>query len=242
MLRIFAWLGLTYIVFEYVSPFIKAFFAKGKIRAFFRKLDSQQYKVLEDINIPIYHLRVNPISGKKEAFSKTSKTGTVDYLVISKSGIISITLLDLKYPNSGLQGNENHDYWNIIRFARMALPFGVDFNSYKKIPNPITNSLNLELMLRMNLGLDDSIPVYSIIIIVPRIKAVDIRDKESNCWLIFPSWLKKTVSTFAENKISSEKVNEIYEKINLLGIQERLGLLKTGGIMSEVTIDNDLDA
>lgn len=105
----------------------------------------------------------------------------------------------------------------MIRFARFWLPF-VDLNSYVEISNPLLETKEKLSTLRYSLQISEAVPVYPLVVIVPRIKAVDLRHRQPGSWVIFPKSLISTVTNM-NPILSTDAVQQLYEQFSYLQVQ-----------------------
>lgn len=62
------------------------------------------------------------------------------------------------------------------------------------------------------------------VVIVPRIRVVDLRERQPGSWVVFPEDLISTITNMAPKPISEKTVQELYERFSYLQIQMNLGL------------------
>ena len=223
MVIIFAWVIGIYLLWDYVIPFIKVSWIKLKIKRRLSKLDQKKYKVLTKVKSPTYVVRKRTELSETDFYARRDKIAIIDYLVISSAGVLGITILDLKHHFRGLRGYEDREKWTMIRFARFWLPF-VDLNSYIEISNPLLETKEKLGMLRYRLQISETVPFYPIVVIVPRIRAVDLRERNPDSWVVFPEHLEKTITSMEPDHLTQETIQQLYEQISYLQVQMNIGL------------------
>ncbi len=113
---------------------------------------------------------------------------TIDYLILSSYGAFVIKLGDLKYRYCGLFGNENEPYWTHVLFGRMFLPFVGSLGTVAyQFGNPMIQAKRYASTIRNKLPKDlQEYPIVPIVVIQPRVKAINIRQRKKGSWIIYP--------------------------------------------------------
>jgi len=179
-MKLILYVSAFFILFKFIVPYLRLTFEKMHIKAALHRLPHHDYKVVQNVSLPEYH--VNKLkTGELVPYSTTGQNLFIDYLIVSKYGLFLIKLLDLKHRHSGLRGREHSEKWTAIRFSRFFLPMAPDFNIYSQIRNLLIEAKLFSVSFIKHVELvDKSTPIHPIVIIIPQIKSANLYDNEAD--------------------------------------------------------------
>lgn len=211
-MKLIFYVAALFILFKFIVPYLRLTFEKMHIKAALRRLPQPDYKVIQNVSLPEYH--VNKFkNGGLVTYSRTEKNLFIDYLIVSKYGLFLIKLLDLKHRHSGLRGREYSEQWTVIRFSRFFLPLiGSALDQYSQVRNPLIEAKLFSVSLRKHVELiDPSIPIHPIVIITPQIKSANLYDNKAD--VTFYRSLTRMIDQYKKAKIENNVVDELYAEI-----------------------------
>ena len=214
-MRYLIYIVLIYLVLNYIFPYIMVSWKKNKFQSQIAQLaNKNEYKVLEKIKLPEYDLRER--KNEIEAYSKKNKSIKVDYLIISIYGIFVVKLLNLKRGFSGIKGKENSEKWEHTNFMRYRIAgVGNIFQSSKKISNPILMTKKFIESMKKNLNIElKNEYFHPFVVILPKIKTVELYEREENSTVIFHNEFNKKISEFNNEVLSNKEVKEIVKELS----------------------------
>lgn len=164
-------------------PKVKGYLGEASVRLYLSKLDKEQYKVFNDVLIPI----------------KNRKASQIDHVVVSPFGIF---VIETKNYKGWIYGDPKSKYWT-----------QVIFKSKQKLYNPLWQNYGHIKALQEYLGVENEEIYHSIVSFSTRatLKVKDIN--ESNASVIYSSRLLSTLNTHKKVKLTGAEVQQIVAKL-----------------------------
>ncbi|MFS0862052.1 NERD domain-containing protein [Fredinandcohnia sp. 179-A 10B2 NHS] len=160
-------------------PKVKGYLGEASVRLYLNKLDKEQYKVYNDVLIPL----------------KNRRASQIDHVVVSPFGIF---VIETKNYKGWIYGDPKSKYWT-----------QVIFNRKEKLYNPLWQNYGHIKALEEYLGVENEEIYHSIVSFSTRstLKLKDIN--RPNASVIYSSRLLSTINSHEKVKLTAAEVEQI---------------------------------
>ncbi|WP_240252851.1 NERD domain-containing protein [Ferdinandcohnia quinoae] len=165
------------------SPKVKGFLGEASVRIYLNKLDPEQYKVFNDVLIPL----------------KNRKASQIDHVVVSAFGIF---VIETKNYKGWIYGDSKSKYWTQVIYKRK-----------EKLYNPLWQNYGHIKALQEYLGIENQEIYHSIVSFSNRATLKNKNINEPNTSVIYSSRLVSTIHTCKNSKLTAVEVGRIASKL-----------------------------